>query len=269
MPCCSRGGCSLYYEFYIDQFFLEQVITQGLLLLLASKSVGKRLSLRRLGAGSMIGAGTMTLFLCLGSLTLAFVSSLMTASAVLAGKNWREIPRDLAVLLFMTCCFGGVLEAAVERTGVPAAAGGCAAFLLLRGTWKKLMERRICQSREAEVKITWEKKNLTVKGIVDTGNSLQEPLGGSPVSILDQEAAGELLPDEWETRRGFYLIPYRSIGRKKGWMRAFRADEMQVVTAEGTVSIRGPILAISGNELSGDGRYRIILHPQHAGAEQG
>ena len=52
---------------------------------------------------------------------------------------------------------------------------------------------------------------------------------------------------------------------EKGWMRAFRADEMQVVTAEGTVIIRGPILAISGNELSGDGRYRIILHPQHAG----
>ena len=52
MPCCSRGGCSLYYEFYIDQFFLEQVITQGFLLLLASKTAGKHLTCRRLGAGS-------------------------------------------------------------------------------------------------------------------------------------------------------------------------------------------------------------------------
>lgn len=265
MPCCSRGGCSLYYEFYIDQFFLEQVIMQGLLLLLASKTAGKHLTCRRLGAGSLIGAGMMTLFLCAGSRALAFSGSLMAGSAALAGKKWREIPRDLAILLFVTLCFGGVVQAAVELTGIPAAAGSCAAFFLLHFAGKKQRERRLCRRREAEVKITWESESMTVKGIVDTGNSLQEPLGKSPVSILDQEAAGRLLPDGWETRRGFYLIPYRSIGRKKGWMRAFRADEMQVVTAEGTVIIRGPILAISGNELSGDGRYRIILHPQHAG----
>ena len=83
MPCCSRGGCSLYYEFYIDQFFLEQVITQGLLLLLASKTAGKHLTCRRLGAGSLIGAGMMILFLCAGSRALAFSGS---GSAALAGK---------------------------------------------------------------------------------------------------------------------------------------------------------------------------------------
>lgn len=254
----------MYYEFYIDQFFLEQVITQGLLLLLVSKSEGKSLSFRRLGAGSLIGAGTMTFFLCLGNRWLAFWGSLIAGSAVLSGKKWQELPRDLAALLFATLCFGGVLGAIVELTGVPAAAGGCGAFLLLGSVRKKRRERRICRSREAKVRITWEKQTLEVKGIVDTGNSLQEPLGGGPVSILEQKAAAALLPDGWETRRGFYLIPYRSIGRKNGWMRAFRADEMQVVTAEGTVTIRKPILAISGDELSRDGSYRIILHPQHA-----
>lgn len=137
MPCCSRGGCSLYYEFYIDQFFLEQVITQGLLLLLASKTAGKHLTCRRLGAGSLIGAGMMTLFLCAGSRALAFSGSLMAGSAALAGKKWREIPRDLAILLFVTLCFGGVVQAAVELTGAPAAAGSCAAFFLLHFAGKK------------------------------------------------------------------------------------------------------------------------------------
>lgn len=87
MPCCSRGGCSLYYEFYIDQFFLEQVITQGFLLLLASKTAGKHLTCRRLGAGSLIGAGMMTLFLCAGSRALAFSGSLMAEAQRLQEKN--------------------------------------------------------------------------------------------------------------------------------------------------------------------------------------
>ena len=116
MPCCSRGGCSLYYEFYIDQFFLEQVITQGLLLLLASKTAGKHLTCRRLGAGSLIGAGMMILFLCAGSRALAFSGSLMAGSAALAGKKWRGIPRGPGVLLVLTHWLGGGGQAAV---GVP------------------------------------------------------------------------------------------------------------------------------------------------------
>lgn len=121
------------------------------------------------------------------------------------------------------------------------------------------------KAREAEVKIVWAANTLAVRGIVDTGNSLREPIGKSPVSILDPKAASELLPKDWEMRRGFYLIPYHSIGQRQGWMRAFRADEMQVTTAEGTVTVREPVLAISGNGLSGNGAYRIVLHPQHAG----
>ena len=265
MPCCSRGGCSLYYEFYIDQFFLEQVITQGLLLLLASKNSRETSDLSPTGAGSLIGAGMMILFLCAGSRALAFSGSLMAGSAALAGENWREIPRDLAILLFVTLCFGGVVQAAVELTGVPAAAGSCAAFFLLHFAGKKQRERRLCRRREAESKNYMGERKHDGKrnrryGKQSAGTAWQKS-GQHPGSGSGREASAGRM----ETRRGFYLIPYRSIGRKKGWMRAFRADEMQVVTAEGTVIIRGPILAISGNELSGDGRYRIILHPQHAG----
>ena len=263
MPCCSCGGCFLYYEFYIDQFFLEQVITQGLLLLLTSKAVGRDRSFLRLGAGSVIGAGMMTGFLCAGSFWIGAFCSLMTGSLTISGRKWKDIPGSLAGLLFVTVCFGGTLEAAVEMTGIPVAAGSCGAGFFLWKIWKRGQTRKLQREREAEVTVIWEKRLLTVKGIVDTGNSLREPLGRSPVSILEQKSAEKLLTDGWEERRGFYLIPYRSIGRKQGWMRAFRADEMQIKTQEGVFRIKNPILAISGNGLSGDETYQILLHPQH------
>lgn len=255
----------MYYEFYIDQFFLEQLLTDGILLFLAAKLLGKNLSVRRLAAGSAVGAAVTTALIYLGHPMLSFLGLVCAGIVSFTGRELRRLPGVILALLFTTVCFGGVQSAAAELVEPPFVVSAAAAGCILYEAKRRYTEKEYQSQSKAEVTIVWDGISLTLQGFVDTGNSLQEPLSGSPVSILDQRAAGELLSEGWEMRRGFYLIPYRTIGRKKGWMRAFSADEMRVKMAKNTVCIRHPILAISEDVLSEKGSCRIILHPHHAG----
>ena len=84
---------------------------------------------------------------------------------------------------------------AVSDSGNRVAAVVCR--FILRRLWKKKLE---C-SRTATVKLQWQQNTATLKGMVDTGNHLKEPLTGKPVSIIDEKSARKLLGENWEKRK--------------------------------------------------------------------
>lgn len=267
----------MYYELYIDQFFLEHLLTDGLLLALTALLCRSRLRAGRLLAGSAAGAAVMTFLICTGCVVLWPLS--LTAAGVAA--FWRRgepCPWEkLLALLFVTCCFGGVLGALTELFGLPvlwmAAGAGCALWYGIAWLYRK----RKRAAGTALVTIWWGERQVQAEGLIDTGNHLREPLTGHPVSILSRDTAEELLGAGWEARKGFFLIPYHTIGRKQGWMRAVAVDRMAVTLPRGgdgqeALEISAPILAISEGVLSETEHYRMILHPMHvedAGCSRG
>lgn len=255
----------MYYEFYIDQFLLEHLLI-GYLLIAASVSLQKKtVTRKRIAAGSIINAVLTTVLVCLGLPQWTIVSMPAALAAVYLGKSRREFGSGLFFLLFVTVCFGGSLEALLQLVKLPVMAGAVLCVMLLRGAGRWIRGRRMKLSGIATVELRWEDQTLRLRGMVDTGNRLTEPLSGRPVSIVDGVSAKKLLGEGWESRRGFYLIPYHSIGTDKGWMLGVTIDSLSVEAPEGRIDIQNPVLAIYEGQVSYRKQYQVILHPMHAG----
>lgn len=254
----------MYYEFYADQFFLEHFLTDCTLLGLSALVTHQGFRLWRIALGGVVGAFLMTCCACIGSWEL-WPLCILTALICEAGLQRRPLRwwgAQIFALIFVTFCFGGVLEALNELYGFPAHAGMAAAAGILYQGFRRHSKQNGRADSLARVSITLGETTIQMAGLVDTGNQLTEPLTGRGVSILAPCQEEKLLTVGWETERGMRLIPYHSIG-KSGWMKAVVADRMETVYDGKTVVTERPVLAISAGTLSLRAGYGIILHPTH------
>ncbi len=250
----------VYFEVYIDQFFAEQFLYGYLLLYLTMRILGEKRPAPKIGLAGILFAVLQCAYLFTGSRWLSAAGLFLGAAA--AFSRGRRL-RGIFFLFFVTLCFGGTLQALLSLFPVSAEAAGLAAFFLLSFLWKKLDACHRLQKQEVRVSLFWEDKSLALRALVDTGNRLREPLTRRPVSILDAQSAADLLGDGWEQKKGFFLIPYHSIGKSRGWMRAVTLDKICIDTSDGKSEIRKPLFAISNERISRSDDYQVILNPEH------
>lgn len=250
----------VYYEIYIDQFVVEQILVGCLLFLLTSVVCRQRLSGWRLAVASMIYAAVQCAAVLMGQEWISICGLLI--SCLLLYRTGKRLAGGVS-LLMVSVLFGGTLEVMISIFPLKLCSGVTGAFLLLRFVLKRYQEYHKYTEHEVDIILFWEEKELHLRALVDTGNRLKEPLTGQPVSILSRESAGLLLEEGWEARRGFYMIPYHSIGKEKGWMRGVAADKMYINTDAGQIECRKPVLAISDGAVNLKNRYQVILNPEH------
>ncbi len=113
--------------------------------------------------------------------------------------------------------------------------------------------KNICQ---VIIKSSGEKTR--VQALIDTGNSLSEPLSKKPVCLLEEELLARLT---LENPLFYRAIPFRSVGCKQGLLYGVEIPELTVFRQEECYVIRNVVCAGVPYKLSGRGRYRMILHP--------
>ena len=87
------------------------------------------------------------------------------------------------------------------------------------------------------------------RGLIDTGNSLKEPISGRPVHIVSSDVANAVTAGN----AGYMAIPYRSMGNPCGILNGYRVDE---ITA-GTVKRKGAVIAV--NDGGGSKMIRKLI----------
>ena len=146
---------------------------------------------------------------------------------------------------------------------LPLAVLGAAAYFLLRllqlifsGT-SKLAER-------CEITVSAGNNSITLEGIVDTGNSVEDIFGGGEVIIADGEYVktlfGEIDPAiNREIRSRYRVMPCGTV-TGGGTLEAFRCDTALVSDGKRSVRLNKPILAVSKTPLKDD--YAAIVNPR-------
>ncbi len=258
----------MYFEFYIDQFFVEQFITEYLLLSLAGMLCRGSPAWSRLLSGSLAGAAGMTIFVCMGRPCLYFLSFLTAAALALwrreLRREWRYNRNCMLWLLAVTICFGGVFTALRQLLPFPVMTCAGLAFAVSYVVLRSVTHQFRTAEQQTVVTLFWEGRSVVLDGFLDTGNQLTEPVTGYPVSVASQEALAGLLTEAWEEKRGFCLIPYHSLGASDGWMRGVTLDEMQVTMRKKCKVISRPLIALYDGQVSARREYQILLHPEHA-----
>lgn len=127
-----------------------------------------------------------------------------------------------------------------------------------------------------------------LKGLVDTGNDLTDPVSQDPVVVTDYPSIRALFSDEEQQALylllrnryadlpavcDFRLLRYHTVGSPGKTMPAFRPDEFYLLDDGVPKRIRDVVVGISDTRVSSDGRYQVLLQMQlvnqpEEGAEQ-
>lgn len=279
---------------YIDLLFLLNLIINYLLLLAAARLAGEIIHRLRMGLGAGLGALYAVLVFLPG---LGFLLHPMCKLG--------------AAVLMLLCAFGGsrrLLRVTLVFFGVSAAfGGGIFAIELLGGKGLSLkngifyssmdlrlilLSAAICYvlitlvfrrtakhggpGRELVPAIlSLSGKKVALTALVDTGNTLTDPVTNRPVMIAEGEKLLTLFPVGEEpsltdlrdpvgamerlssggTRGRYRLLPYQAVGVDCGMLLALRLDGAKI----GETDYGQILVALSPNRLSDGGGYSALI----------
>ncbi len=126
------------------------------------------------------------------------------------------------------------------------------------------------------------KGTSVIMALIDTGNSLKDPVTNSPVIIVYYKAVLDILPDEIKNSAGksmsslemqkalmnssyrtrVRVIPYKALGTDNGILIGIRADRAVVRMSKRSYSVDNPIVALYENPLSNGGEYDALIYPE-------
>ena len=155
--------------------------------------------------------------------------------------------------------------------------------IVIKVFWDLIQLRLIRDKLLVSLRIAFDHKISNMSALVDTGNSLHDPLTNTPVIIVEFKAIKEILPYEikeifekskendlnivttivsgslWYSR--FRLIPFTSIGKDNGMLIGFKPDYIEVGENEDKKGVENVIVGIYNRALSKNEKYKALLSP--------
>jgi len=258
----------MYYELYVDSLFLVNFVMNLYLLMLVDRTLFRTATRKRMVLGAAVGAMGYLLPLMLpGPVWLRFPAGMIpgTIAMVLLVFRVNSIAgffRIVECLLLYSFLMGGVMLflmrlSVVEQylTGIWGILGMGAILYLLFGY---LMERKRRESDFCKVILIQDGNRITVQALLDSGNSLVEPISGKPVAVIDRDIAKKL----WRVEPQLYrAIPYHSIGKKRGILKGYLLQEMQIETKSVVKICRDVYVAVCEEYIT-ESHIKMILNPE-------
>lgn len=135
------------------------------------------------------------------------------------------------------------------------------------------------------VSVSLNNRKTNFKALIDTGNSLKEPISDKPVIVAEYKVLKEILPETVEeiylegdnlcldlitdimknthAEIRFRLIPFKSIGKNNGILLGFKPDEITIIDNKNEKKVKEDVLvAIYNSKLSIEDDYSGLLHPE-------
>ncbi|HPE16063.1 MAG TPA: sigma-E processing peptidase SpoIIGA [Oscillospiraceae bacterium] len=272
---------------YLDSLFLVNTVMDYALLRAAAALSGEPLRRLRLLSGALFGGLYAALryvpsfaFLRAGPMVLAAG----VAMVLLAFSGTRRFLRQVLLFFGVACAFaGGVLAAAIFSgnpltlpVGMePLLLGGAICYGLFLLVFRCAAKYGGDGEKLVDVKLACFGHRVELRALVDTGNTLTDPMTNRPVLVAEGEALRDLLPRRLRTLltperlrdpvaamglaseaglgARFRLLPYRAVGTDGGLLLALRVDEAEI----GRRREKNVLVALSPHPLS-DGAWTAL-----------
>ncbi len=277
---------------YIDTLFLLNAVIDYLLLLCSARLAGEPLVRLRFAIGALLGGG-YAVALFLPGMGFLYHPLCRLAAAVLmvlvAFSKSRRLLRQVLIFFALACAFGGgvlavslfggrslafgpgVFYSAIDIKIVLVSAAFCYAALSI--LFRRWGQHSVSRGELQPVKLKFDDKEITLTALMDTGNTLSDPVTGQSVLVVewaclsslfptgqgpgredvcDPAGALERLSGRWPGR--FRLLPYRAVGTDRGLLLAVRMDRVEL----GGQERPGGLVALSPNPVSDGGSYQVL-----------
>ena len=277
----------MYYEVYIDVVFVTNLLMDYILLRLVGMLLRYKGSRLRSILAALLGAffSCLLLFLDRGNNGPAVwflhggcgVGMLRIAYGLKKGSLLAK--GTLALYLTAFLC-GGFLEVltADQKLSIKGflffAAGTYCGITALLCFTDSLRTRR---KNIYPVTLSYQGKVQSAYGFYDTGNMLDDPISGEPVSIVKPEFLEALLPEELKGKLKHlkenpgeikstelmglspHYLSYKTVGQG-GMLLAVRLDDLCIHTPREVVHISRPVFALSAWPSTLGNEYKVLLN---------
>jgi len=296
-------------EVFLDVIILENIVMNYLILLTTSKFIRSKTSNFRLLVGAIIGAAYVVLMVVLPGIKVFYtvfariLLSFVIVAVASTPKKFMAFFKTLAIFYVCTFIFAGAAFAFLyfNQNGGFVRNGIIYVFwqskwtvlflsivmviIIVRIFWDILQYRVVKEKLLKQLKIAFENKAIELSALVDTGNSLHDPLTNMPVVVVEFDAIKEILPSDirsifhesrendlttitgiisnsqWFSR--FRLIPYTSLGKENGMLIGFKPDYIEIRdNNEERIGISDVIIGIYNKALSKNEKYKALLNPE-------
>lgn len=287
----------------LEYIILENFIINFLILYLSKSIIRMQVSLKRLALGAFLASlYSLVYFLPLRELLLSslgkflvslliirvsfdfinlkiFIKSLMAfyiSSFVFAGATIATLFTEASKYRFKGMDFG-LEEFPVELLFI----GVSLSFFACRMIFKYFNIRVIRENYIADVKIYYNKESVNIKALLDTGNSLIEPITRRKVMVVDYKAIADILPYGIEdlimaNEKGDYsqihkqldllkddfltsLIPFKSVGSNSTLI-GFMPDFIEIKFRNSQKISKDIMIGLYSGSLTKDMGYSGLLN---------
>ncbi len=262
----------MYYELYIDAFFLINFMMDYILLSLVRRMVSCHATRGSVLGGAALGALCTCIIIVIPGINVfvkfilfhGALNILMIKTGLRIGWN-KTFLRAFILLYISGFLVGGIMEYLHQyiRVGSLFFALAIAGYFVSLGAFNMLTYLAEKRVRSCRVRLFKNGREYETEALVDTGNRLRDPVTGKPVSIISSEAAKALAIGGWgkeltDTER-FWYIPYHSIGKEDGVMPAGALDQIWILKNP-LLKIESPIVAVCEANMTADD-YEMIMSP--------
>lgn len=273
---------------YADVIFIENLIINYIILYLTKRFSRSNTNNAKLIFSSALGALYVILIFfslpnIIYSLTFKIIISILMVAIAFGFNRFHEFIRVLSIFYLVSFIIGGTAFALIYVVNIDIRqiiiAALFFAILLTYIGWGYISKKNIESNTLYKLHIEMDNKVRDVKAILDTGNTLHDPISNYPVAIVEYDAVKELLPeklknvfdsmgnesifemtkavddDKWLKR--LRLVPFNSIGNDSGILIGFIPDNLVV---EGyRKSQKNAIVGIYFKKLNETSDYEALI----------
>ncbi len=262
---------------FIDEYFAINFIMDWLVVWFVSKIAIALPDIKRQLLAGFIGSIMALIYVLTGTgMLVQCVFHLITAmlmTFVLCG--FSEIKKIAKVFFLLNVCcmftagimnyffYTGIIQKLLRKVwGSPIgvfAVSVIATYVILNIMSKKIVQlKKSYRSETYLVTLSLGDKNVKLRALVDTGNTLKDPISSKPVHIVEEEKVSELVKGVDIYSLKLKIIPFHSIG-KDGVIKAIVIDKMEVEDKEKTIYEK-PIVALYQGKLSKKEDYHMLIN---------
>lgn len=293
-------------KMYVDVLLFENFIINYFILKITSKFSKLKTTRIKLAIGAIIGA--LYIFIVFfPSLKIFFTISMKIAVSILmitvafTPEKFRDFFRLLGIFYIVSCAFGGAAFALFYFMGRGNTSNGAfyikdfpvsllvtafaLGYLLLNYCWSYVQKRVVSENLIYKVIVQLDDRQAEFDGILDTGNSLKDPITSFPVIVVEYEVLQCILPEKLSDVFGcsgqdvdlvklyelvdasgltlrMRLIPFSSLGKQNGMLIGIKPDAVKLNSNNSSKEVKDVIVGIYNNKISKNGEYRALLCPE-------
>lgn len=290
-----------------EYLFLENFIINYIILETTRNITGTRVKRKRIIITSILSAlypfvlfFDSTVFLT--NFYMKIILSMIIVKIAYNSKNKHLYIKQLCAFYLMSFIFGGatlglyyfinnplnsILKENHHNSGFPIKyliLGLIFGSIVIINILNYYKEKILKEDFILDISIYLNGESVKLKGLIDTGNSLVEPLSKLPVFIVEYKTIRSLLPEDignvfkggkegdfiflekiirkFQKKIKFRLIPFKSVGNSNGMLIGFLPDFIIVSNEDGEKKYDDLIIGIFNGELSKDNQYNGLLNGQ-------